>query len=1287
MIRDLRVRAALAALMVALVSLSMPVVADTPPRVVILATDFVLEAKLRAVQDAAIEQGVVLGYFIPGQAENAEVSRALAEADLVIMDAPRLNDGPVLMQAFDEALAAHRGKRLSIIGGIAAGLGGLGRAEARALGVYYVNGTRANYSAFFRYFLVNVLGTAVGAVPEPLEFPAAGIYHPDLPELVTADPISYADWLSRRDLPAERGTVGIIMSQGLFPSDQLELFDAVIRKVEAAGARPWAFYFEGHPQARMTHLTMLEDLPAVDVLVNLTHLRGTDQRISDLVDLDVALIQGFVYRDGGREAWRANASGIPMYAVPAFLTVPEQMGAHDTVVIAAEERGEAVLLEEQASYLVSRAVRMARLRWAPVDTRELGLMFWSYPPGERGVSASHLNVPRSLANLLEALSVAGYQVEQRSAEELEIALPALLDPWQGRVGIADWISQNDSWVGLPLSRYQAWYENLPEDVRSRVESAWGPPEADPLLVPGDTGEPLLVLPALELGSLIIMPQPARVTGDVSLASYHDGELPPSHAYLGAYFYLREVHAIDALVHFGTHGTQEFLSGKDRGLSIYDDALLVLGDMPVIYPYITDNAAEALQARRRGQAVTVSHQPPPFVPAGLHGEIQLVHDLMHEWEMLDTGPVRADVEQTLMAMVLDGTIYRDLQWDAARLEADFPAFLEELHIYMHELARDTQPLGLHTLGVAPDRQHRVATVMQMLGDPLYEALGVDDIDELFAVDYELISETLPFLFLSRFLVDGSRPRDETDPRLREFAEQAVRLDAALQASGEIDAILAALKGRYVPGTSGGDPLRNPDVLPTGRNIFGFDPSRVPSERAWRIGQTLADELISLHLQSHDGFPRSLAMSLWSSDTMRQQGVLEAQMLWLLGLQPVWDRAGRLARLDIIPAEALGRPRVDVVASVTGVYRDQFGHFIGHLSSALQELAALDEPANPVAEHSRALAARLSGNGLDPSQALAVSALRVFSNEAGSYGSGVPDALLDTEGWASEDELVADYLGRMQYAYGAGSDKWGVRTSAVNLYAEHLQHVEGAVLSRSSNLHGLLSTDHPFEYLGSIAMAVRSLTGRNPALYISNLRNPTGGQNTTAGRYLSGELRSRYHHPGWISGMQNEGYAGTLELLNVVNNFFGWQVTDPDTVRADQWASFHDVYVRDSLDLGLEAWFAEHNAGALARILDRMLEAVRRDYWAPDEEVLRDLVERRQALIDTEPLEARLEEFASALANGFGLDAAFGQAQTVIGQQLRPVSPPSQPVALDTTWLVVAGLFLLMGAGALRQMVRS
>jgi cobaltochelatase CobN len=272
----------------------------------------------------------------------------------------------------------------------------------------------------------------------------------------------------------------------------------------------------------------------------------------------------------------------------------------------------------------------------------------------------------------------------------------------------------------------------------------------------DRGEAVFVIPRLAVGKVIFSPQAPRGERweDKEKALYHSTTAAPSHFYLAHYLWLREHFKADALIHYGTHGSQEWLPGKERGLPVTDYPMLAVGDVPVIYPYIVDNIGEALQTKRRGRAVVVTHQTPPFAPAGLHDALTRIHDLLHQWLAQDDGAVKEKQAVDLKNQVKKERIDKDMGWSDARIDKDFRGFVDELHNHLHELAQTAQPLGLHTFGTPPLEKHRVGTVLLMLGKSFHEqaarSLGVkeDDLDELFVGDYGKLATTPLWKLLSR-----------------------------------------------------------------------------------------------------------------------------------------------------------------------------------------------------------------------------------------------------------------------------------------------------------------------------------------------------------------------------------------------------------------------------------------------------------------------------------------------------------------------------------------------------------
>ena len=838
---------------------------------------------------------------------------------------------------------------------------------------------------------------------------------------------------------------------------------------------------------------------------------------------------------------------------------------------------------------------------------------------------------------------------------------------------------------MPLAAYKKWLASLPEARREAWTAAAGQPEKSVFLVRRN-GESFFAIPRLKLGNVVIMPQPPRgepLGGGLYAKSkdiYHSNSAAPPHSYMAGYLWMRAQFKADALIHYGTHGSQEWLPGKERGLWVHDYPLMALGNVPVIYPYIVDNIGEAVQTKRRGRAVNISHQTPPFAPAGLHAVLTKLHDDLHAWLAQDQGAVKEQLRLAVTAQVRKERIDRDMGWTPERMEREFPLFITSLHDHLHELATSAQPLGLHTFGKGSDEQGRLYTVLMMLGAPFWEATatfidGNDlEADEAIIADYTKMTQTAPYKLLVKHVVQG-QPTDGLPTKLKTLVEQARRWYVDLQAEGETRSLLAALSGRYIPTSYGGDPIKNPDSLPTGRNLYGFDPTRVPTKAAWAAGKEALDKLVAAHKQKTGVTPSKFTFTLWSVETMRHQGMLEAQALWALGVEPVWDAGGRVTDVKLVPRKDLGRPRIDVVLSATGLYRDHFPNVMKQLTRAAQLAAqATGEADNAVAANTRTVTAQLVAQGWRADAAQRAGETRVFSAASGNYGTGLDDAALATDTWKTKEEgdrkMAELYLRKMQFAYGPVEADWGKSGAdlareaggssggaSLNLYASHLKGTQAAVLARASNLYGMLTTDDPFQYLGGIATAVRYLDGKAPELFISNLRGSGSGKAEEAGGFLAKELATRNFHPGYIQGLMKEGYAGTTQMLDGLNNFTGWTTVAREIVRDDQWQEFADVYVRDKHQLGMRQCMEKNNPHALAQMMERMLEMARQGYWQADAATVDELKERYNDLakrFDVRTSNTTFQEFVGLSGYGLGqpVDGAVAAAAPAPSKPARP-----------------------------------
>ncbi len=1242
-------------------------------RVLVLSTSPVLAAKFTHLADVAAPQGITLEGYLAEALPETPLDASLY--DLVILDTPGNHNVRFVKEKAAAFLAAYDGMLLQT------GRSGyeakqIDDATAKQLHDYYFNGSSLNFSQMFAYMRKHLWNESVAEPNPPVVFDKVGIYHPDFEGLIFPTTQAYFAWKGVKP-DDTRPVIAVAHHKNYIASGTTAHLDALIRSIEAKGAIALPFYDSVVDSSGIESVLMKEGKTLCNAIISQQIVLAPESRKAVFEKLGVPVLHTLLYREGDEAAWEKDRVGLEAGSVPFFLANAEFAGMIDPMTIAVVGAdGAPKPLPRQIDSVVNKALGYAGLQRTPAAEKKLALMFYNYPSKESGISASFMNAPKSIEAILKALKTSGYAVTTPDEATLLTKLQELLrglhraeatEPLVGKM-LGEY---------LPAAEYHAWFDALPTPVKDRINARWGAPEEDPMFVK----EKGFVIPAYAAGNLLIMPQPPRGHRDEPKenALYHDMSVPVNHFYLAVYLYVRQ-HA-QALIHLGTHGSQEWTYGKERGLSVFDDPFLTLGDIPVVYPYIVDNIGEATQTKRRGRAVNITHMTPAFIASGLYRELGDIHSLIHDYLAADKGLVKEKIREQIIATAkAQNPLWGDLGWDEARAEAEFETFTKELHDHLHTLASQSRPMGLHTFGKAPDLNQRVHTTVQMLGDDLLKRLGGNEWDELTTVDYSELNQSKPYRQVMQWLSAPSAPKDAMGKTARTFGDnQANPL--------EMPRLLDALSGRHIPTKYGGDPIRNPESLPTGFNHYGFDASRVPTQAAWEAGKIALDQLIAAHRAENGEAPKKLAFTMWSVETMRHFGILEAQVLYALGVEPVWDRGGRVSGVKLIPRSELGRARIDTVISATGLYRDQFPNAMLRMNEAVALVSDLND-SNPIAAATRATFDELVAKGVPEAKARLLSKIRVFSNESGVYGSNLEDAALASDTWEAEGKLADMYLNRMQYAFGEGLESGGEKVAQMNLYAQNLKGVDAAVLSRSSNLYGMLTTDDPFQYLGGLSLAVRHINGKSPKLYISNLRDPKKGKVEDAAKFMARELATREFHPGYIEELMQEGHAGSLAMTGSLENFWGWQVMDPDMVRDDQWQAFHDIYVDDKYQMQLREWMEQTNPEALAQMVERMLEAVRKEYWKADEKTLKNLIENYQQLHqdhDLLPLHDKLEAFVAEQAAGFGIGAPLSGG-SVSGMKLEKQNAAQSAAATPLPYALL-GIVLLVLLGALYQYVRT
>ncbi|MGI5243563.1 cobaltochelatase subunit CobN [Dactylosporangium sp. CA-139066] len=949
--------------------------------------------------------------------------------------------------------------------------------------------------------------------------------------------------------------------------------------------------------------------------------------VGALAALDVPILQGLCLTTS-RANWDDSDDGLSPLDTATQVAIPEFDGRIITVPFSFKEIDEDGLTvyvadPERARRVAGIAAAHARLRGLANADKRIVIMLSAYPTKHSRIgNAVGLDTPASVVKLLAELEARGYDLGEGFPSGGDALIHELIAAGGQDV---NWLTEEQlsgNPVRISARRYGEWFATLPEDLRAGMERHWGPAPGELFVDPNDGA---IVLAALRRGNVVVMVQPPRGFGENPVAIYHDPDLPPSHHYLAAYRWLADSSeagfGAHAVVHVGKHGNLEWLPGKTVGMSAGCGADAALGNLPLIYPFLVNDPGEGTQAKRRAHATLVDHLVPPMARADTYGDIARLEQLLDEHATiaaLDPAKlpaIRAQIWTLIQAARLDHDLAGVLGAGPDRPhDAEFDDFLLHVDGWLCEV-KDVQIRdGLHVLGQAPTGPARVDLVLAMLRarqmwggqvaalPGLREALGLDEssssrvsVDEAEARARELVETAEARGW------DVSGISDDPDVmRVMRFAAEEI-IPRLARTTDEIDMVLHALDGGYVPAGPSGSPLRGLiNVLPTGRNFYSVDPKAVPSRLAWETGQAMADSLLTRYRADHGDWPRSVGLSMWGTSAMRTAGDDIAEALALLGVRPVWDDASRrVTRLELVDLAELGRPRIDVTMRISGFFRDAFPHVVALLDDAVQLAAGAPEPAgdNYVRAH---VQADLEAHGDDRR-----ATLRVFGSKPGAYGAGILP-LIDSRNWRDDRDLAEVYAVWGGYAYGRGVDGVEARTDMEGAY----RRISVAVKNTDTREHDIADSDDYFQYHGGMVATVRALTGRAPAAYVGDSTNPDAVRTRTLSEETARVFRARVVNPRWLAAMRRHGYKGAFELAATVDYLFGFDAT-AGVVSDWMYEKLAESYVFDPEN---QKFLTDSNPWALHGIAERLLEAADRGLWEhPEQSTLDGL---REVYLQTE-----------------------------------------------------------------------
>jgi magnesium chelatase subunit H len=998
----------------------------------------------------------------------------------------------------------------------------------------------------------------------PAEYPEVGVFHPRLNGRV----VERVDELP--GLANARGTVGMLVMRSYVLAGNTAHYEGVIAALEARGLRVIPAFAAGlDVRPAVSKFFYSDGRPSIDALVSLTgfSLVGgpayNDARAAEemLAALDVPHIAAHPLEFQSLAQWQSGERGLTPVEATMMVAIPELDGSTGPIIYGgrsgathAKQVQDMQPHSERVQMLAARVARLVELRRTPPAQRKLAIVLFNFPPnaGNTG-TAAHLAVFASLHRTLRELSRAGYEVE----------VP--IDPEALRQRI---VEGNAAQYGAHANVHACI--DADQHVRrerwlKEIEAQWGS-------APGrqqSDGQSIFILGA-RFGNVFVGVQPAfGYEGDPVRLLFEKG-FAPTHAFAAFYRYMREEFAAHAVLHFGTHGALEFMPGKQVGLSesCWPDRLI--GELPNVYLYAANNPSEGTLAKRRAAATLVSYLTPPVVSAGLYRGLLDLKSSLERWRGLPPGErEREDLAQMIQAQAAAV----DLAPEQPPWGREAEARIVQLSAAVLELEDTLIPYGLHELGkpLAPEQR-----------------------TEMLLAVAEATHGSKPAREVIEALVKGHSAAEAlavcgivAEPATVAVLEELRKTNQLLAQDHEIPALLRALDARYIRPAPGGDLLRTLAILPTGRNVHGFDPFRIPSAFAVQEGAHQADCLLAKFAADGNPLPTTIAIVLWGTDNLKTEGGPIGQALALMGAQPRFDAFGRLAGATLIPLERLGRPRIDVLITVSGIFRDLLPLQIRLLAEAALLAAQADEPLelNYVRKHALEYQ---RDQGCD----LETAALRVFGNAEGAYGANVGN-LIDSGRWTSEEEIAETFSRRKCFAYGRA----GRPLKQPALLRSVLRDVQLTYQNLDSVEVGVTTIDMYFDTLGGIAKAAKRAAGAEVPVYIGD---QTRGQRVvrTLGEQVALETRTRTLNPKWYEEMLKHGYEGVRSIESHVTNTLGWSAT---TGKVAPWV-YQRITETFVIDPDMRNRMAALNPTACAKLTNRLLEAHARHYWTADDDML-------------------------------------------------------------------------------------
>ncbi|NJR51700.1 MAG: magnesium chelatase subunit H [Leptolyngbyaceae cyanobacterium CSU_1_3] len=1095
---------------------------------------------------------------------------------------------------------------------------------------------------------------------EPVTYPDLGIWHPLAPQMFE-DVKEYLNWFnSRKDIPADTKDplapcVGLVLQRTHLVTGDDAHYVSMVQELECMGARVIPVFAGGLDFSKPVDAFFYDPISKqalVDVVVSLTGfaLVGGPARqdhpkaIESLKRLNRPYMVALPLVFQTTEEWQDSDLGLHPIQVALQIALPELDGGIEPIILSGRDgnTGKAIALQDRVEAIAQRAIKWANLRRKPKLEKRVAITVFSFPPDKGNVgTAAYLDVFGSIHKVMEALQNNGYDVEGVPDTAEALMLEVLHDARA---------QYNSPELNIAYRMSVPEYERL-TPYSEKLHESWGAP-------PGHLntdGQNLLVY-GKSFGNVFIGVQPTFGYEGDPMRLLFSRSASPHHGFAAYYTYLEKIWKADAVLHFGTHGSLEFMPGKQIGMSgdCFPDSLI--GTIPNLYYYAANNPSEATIAKRRSYAETISYLTPPAENAGLYKGLKELGELVASYQSLRDSGRGVQIVDTIVDKCRIVNLDRDIALpdhsakDMTPEERD--TVIGKVYIKLMEIESRLLPCGLHVIGKPPSAEEAIATLVNIAsldraeediaGLPRIIAQSVDrDIDDIYQGSDRGVLEDVQLLqditmatrnaigamvqaqidadgriskvtMLNFFNMGKKEPWVEslhhagyTKVDVEQIKPLFEYLEFCLKqvvADNELGALLTGLEGEYIIPGPGGDPIRNPDVLPTGKNIHALDPQSIPTAAAVKSAKIVVDRLLARQCAENEGrYPETIACVLWGTDNIKTYGESLAQIFWMVGVRPAPDSLGRINKVELISLEELGRPRIDVVVNCSGVFRDLFINQMALLDRAVKMAAEADEPMemNFVRKHATQQAEDMGIN-------LRQAATRVFSNASGSYSSNV-NLAIENSTWEGETELQDMYLARKSFAF--SSDNPGEMGQDRRIFEAALKTAEVTFQNLDSSEISLTDVSHYYDSDPTKVVSRLRDDGKAPVSFIADTTT-ANAQVRTLSETVRLDARTKLLNPKWYEGMLSHGYEGVRELSKRLVNTMGWSAT---AGAVDNWIyeDANDTFIKDA---EMQKRLLDLNPNSFRKMVTTLLEANGRGYWETSEENLDKLRELYQEVED-------------------------------------------------------------------------